>query len=66
MQSQFLEYLSRGDTKQQLINDFIESFNKFSEEFPDLRQDQQTKDELMNRVQRLSNDLWNVIEEKKD
>jgi hypothetical protein len=31
-----------------------------------LRRDDQTKEELHNRVENLSNNLWNVIEEKKD
>jgi hypothetical protein len=39
MQRRFLEFLNRPDSKQAKIHDFIESFNKFSEEFPDLRED---------------------------
>ena len=35
-------------------------------EFPDLRKDDQTKDELMNRAQRLSNELWQIIEDRKE
>lgn len=40
----------------------MQSFNKFSLEFPDLRKDDQTKDELMNRAERLSNELWSIID----
>lgn len=56
----------RNDSKQLKINDFIESFNKFSEEFPDLRVDEQTRQELLNRTDNLSNDLWAIIEQRKD
>jgi hypothetical protein len=58
--------LERGDNKQAKISEFVQSFNRFSEEFPELRSDDQTKEELHNRVENLSNNLWNVIEEKKD
>jgi hypothetical protein len=57
-----MEFLMRNDSKQLKINDFIESFNKFSEEFPDLRVDEQTRQELLNRTDNLSNDLWAIIE----
>jgi predicted acyl esterase len=42
------------------------SFNKFSSEFPDLRADDQTKEELKIRVQKLSNDLWEIIDARKN
>ncbi len=58
--------MERPDTKQQKVNDFIESFNKFSDEFPDLRDDEQTKEELMRRVDILNNTLWDVIETRKE
>lgn len=38
-QRNYVEFLERPDNKQQKVLDFIESFNKFSEEFPDLRED---------------------------
>jgi hypothetical protein len=58
--------LERTDDKQSKVNEFVQSFNQFSIEFPDLRKDEQTKDELMNRVQTLSDTLWSIIETKKD
>jgi hypothetical protein len=55
------------DTRQHtLVQDFIESFNRFSEEFPNLRTDSLTQDELRKRVVRLSNDMWTLLEQKKD
>lgn len=66
LQRDFLEYLQRPDEKQGKINFFKESFNKFSEEFPDLREDEQTKEELILRANNLSNELWAIIEKRKD
>lgn len=54
--------MERPDNKQQKLNDFIDSYNKFSEEFPDLREDEQTKEELNLRVDKLSNEFWAIIE----
>ena len=42
------------------------SFNKFSMEFPDLRKDDQTKEELLNRVDTLSNQLWEITDKRKN
>jgi len=57
--------LERPCSKQDKVNEFVQSFNKFSLEFPDLRKDDQTKDELMNRTERLSNELWAIVDERK-
>jgi radical SAM superfamily enzyme YgiQ (UPF0313 family) len=61
-----MDFLHRPDSKQVKIHDFIESFNKFSDEFPDLREDLQTKEELLNRAEKLNNELWSIIETRKD
>ena len=49
MKSNFRDFLSKTDNKQEKLDHFIESFNKFTEEFPELRPDEQTKEELNNR-----------------
>ena len=49
MKSNFRDFLSKPDNKQEKLDHFIESFNKFTEEFPELRPDEQTKEELNNR-----------------
>lgn len=64
-QRQFIQFLERPCQKQDKVNEFVQSFNKFSLEFPDLRKDDQTKDELMNRAERLSNELWAIIDMRK-
>ena len=65
-QNDFITFLERTDDKQQLITEFVNNFNQFSQEFPDLRQDDQTKEELTSRVEMLSNNLWKSIINKKD
>lgn len=41
-------------------------FNQFSEEFPDLREDDQTKEELHQRIDILGDEMWEIIEERRD
>jgi hypothetical protein len=65
-QQKFLEFLKRIDNKQELLDNFVREFNNFSDEFPDLREDGQTKDELHQRCDVLSDELWEVVEERKE
>lgn len=41
-------------------------FNNFSDEYPDLREDDSTKEELHQRADVLSDELWEIVEERKD
>lgn len=41
-------------------------FNQFSDDFPDLREDDQTKEELHQRTDVLSDELWEIVEERKE
>ena len=66
IQKQYLEFIHRPDTKQEKLEQFIKDFNDFSDQFPDLREDEATKDELHQRVDTLSDELWEIIEERKD
>jgi len=54
-QTQFIEYICRETPYQKRVTEFIESFNRFSEEYPDLRTNPETKVELLKRVTILSN-----------
>lgn len=45
-QQDFLRFLNRLDNKQEILDEFVKSFNQFSEQYPDLREDEQTKEEL--------------------
>ena len=44
------------------MSEFVDSLNKFSSEFPDLRGDEQTKEELLLRLDNLSDEMWEFIE----
>lgn len=46
MQKKFLSFLHRVDNKQEILQDFVKNFNDFSDEYPDLREDDETKNEL--------------------
>jgi hypothetical protein len=48
------------------LDKFVLEFNKFSDEFPDMREDDQTKEELHQRVDILSDELWEIAEDRKD
>jgi hypothetical protein len=63
---QFLTYLKRQDAKQQVLDKFVEAFNEFSDQCPDMREDDQTKEELHQRVDILSDELWEIAEERKE
>ena len=65
-QKQYLEFVHRPDTKQEKLEQFIKDFNDFSDQFPDLREDEATKDELHQRVDTLSDELWEIIEDRKE
>lgn len=66
MKANFRDFLSKPDNKQDKLDHFIESFNKFTEEFPELRPDEQTKEELNNRCDLLNEDFWDIIEANKE
>ena len=63
---QFLTFLKRLDGKQQVVEKFIQDFNDFSDQYPDMREDEQTKEELHQRVDILSDELWEIAEERKE
>ena len=62
----FLGFLHTNDGKQSILNDFVKSFNEFSDEYPDLREDDQTKEELHQRTDVVSDELWEIVEERKE
>ena len=49
-----------------MLSKFIAEFNQFSDEQPDMREDEQTKEELHQRVDMLSDELWESAEERKE
>ena len=65
-QRKFIGYLGRRSDQQRRVNDYCENYNRFSREFPDLIGSQETKVELLNRVDMLSQQLWENIKQRKD
>lgn len=61
-----MTFLRRLDGKQQVLDKFIADFNQFSDQFPDMREDDQTKEELHQRVDILSDELWEIAEDRKE
>ena len=61
-----MEFLHTADGKQEILDEFVQSFNDFSDEYPDLREDDQTKEELYQRTDTLSDELWEIVEERKE
>ena len=66
LKMQFLEFLHTSDGKQAILDEFVKNFNSFSDEYPDLREDDQTKEELHQRTDSLSDELWEIVEERKE
>ena len=66
LKMQFLEFLHCCDGKQDILDEFVKNFNDFSNEYPDLREDDQTKEELHQRTDAVSDELWEIVEERKE
>jgi hypothetical protein len=66
IQKNFIEFLQRPDDKQEKLDEFVDLFNSFSDEWIDLREDEQTKDEFHARVDTLADNLWDIISERKE
>lgn len=66
MRDNFKDFLLKPDAKQEKLDHFIESFNRFTDEFPELRPDEQTKEELNNRCDMLNEELWDILEANKE
>ena len=64
-QRDFIEYLQRMDQKQGEINDFVKIYNEFLAANPDMIEENNTKEELHQRVDDLSDYLVEMIEGRK-
>jgi hypothetical protein len=54
-QSEFISFLERPTLKQEKVDNFVQSLQKFTLEYPELRKDDQTKEELGRKLEELSN-----------
>jgi hypothetical protein len=66
MQHRFLQFVNRVDDKQALVDGFVFRFNAFSEEYPDMRKDPLTKDELHQQADDLHEQLQQKVNARKD
>eukprot|EP00927_Polykrikos_kofoidii_P049072 TRINITY_DN43201_c0_g1_i1.p1 TRINITY_DN43201_c0_g1~~TRINITY_DN43201_c0_g1_i1.p1 ORF type:complete len:2107 (-),score=524.56 TRINITY_DN43201_c0_g1_i1:44-5974(-) len=66
IQQRFISYVERGDDKQVLVDQFVYRFNLFSEEYPTMRKQDQTKDELHQQVDDLLAKLREKVEMRRD
>jgi hypothetical protein len=62
MQHRFLQFVNRVDDKQVLLDNFVWKFNAFSEDYPDMRKQDLTKEELHQQA----DDLHDLLKEKVD
>ena len=62
IKTNFKEYLKRPDTKQVYIDSFIKDYNNIPD---DMREDEEVKAELHQRVEDLNDTLWNICDTKK-
>ncbi len=66
LQKRYLENVQNTDERLLVILDFQKEYNKFVEEQPDMIEENDTKEELHQRVEDLYQQLWEMIEKKKD
>lgn len=65
IQERFIEFLRRPSRKMVEINKFQKKYNKFFDEYPQLRGDEAVKQEFHHDLSDFSDRIWEVIEERK-
>jgi hypothetical protein len=58
----FKKYLRRPDSKQEYVDSFVKEYNNIAD---DLRDDEEVRNELHQRVDDLNETLWNICDKKK-
>ena len=61
----FIEFLKRPSKKQIYLLEYQVSYNKFLDDFPDLKDDERVKDEHHQRVDDLTDKIFEIIEIRK-
>ncbi|CAK9103366.1 unnamed protein product [Durusdinium trenchii] len=64
MKQRFSEFVQRSDGKQDMVDDFVERFNLFTEEYPEMRKQEPTKAELHLRAEELHQRLKAEVEKQ--
>lgn len=60
-----MQFICRDATYQKKVNDFCENYNRFSEQYPELRGKEETRTELLKRVTMLNEALWQIVLDRK-
>jgi adenylate kinase family enzyme len=66
LQEKFIDFLRRTSKKHLEIQKFQTKFNRFSEEYPELKTDEQVKAEFHQDLADLGDGIWEIIDERKD
>ncbi|CAE8588683.1 unnamed protein product [Polarella glacialis] len=64
IKQRFVEFLQRTDNRQSLVDNFVQRFNAFTEEYPDMRKQDATKNELHQRSDELHERLRKEVENR--
>ena len=66
MHAEFVKYQNRSEDKQKLVDDFITKYLELIHDYPKLQTDPVTKENLCEKIDELNDDLWDMIELRKD
>jgi len=66
LQDKFIEFLMRPSKKHLEIQKFQTKFNRFLEEYPEIKSDELVKVEFHQDLADLGDRIWEIIEERKD
>ena len=66
LQEKFLDFLNRPSKKNESMQKFINKYNKFIEEYPELKQDAEVKEEFNQDLADLGDRVWEIIDIRKN
>ncbi len=62
----FIQFLKRPSAKMEEVYKYQSKYNRFCDEYPDLRSDQQVKEEFYNDAIDISDRIWEIIVKRKN
>jgi len=65
IQQKFLDFIKRKNSKQQVILEYQAKYNKFLDDYPDLKDDMQLKEEHFHNIDDLGDKIWEIIDTRK-
>jgi hypothetical protein len=66
LQNKFMEFLKRPSNKLEEAMIYASKYNKFTEEYPELLEDAEVKQEFLQDVVDLSDKIWEIIDTRKN